>query len=83
MNIQQIANNQFEVRTKEGRYFQSYDSVICKIDNNNRVTLGQDYRYSRTTMKYLIQFLGLDSIKEVDREVNAGNWAIDENLIIS
>lgn len=82
MKITQIANNQFEVRTREGRYFQSYDSVICKIDNNNRVTLGRDYRYSRTTMKYLIQFLGVDSISHVDKEVAAGNFTIDENLTI-
>ena len=82
MKIIQIANNQFEVRTSEGRYFQSYDSVICKIDNNNKVTLGEDYRYSRTTMKFLVQFLGVDSIKHVDKEVAASNYIIDENLTI-
>lgn len=82
MYIRQIVNNQFEIITEEGIYFQSYDSVVAFKSNNGRVVLGEDYRYSRTTMKYLIQFLGVDSIKHVDREIEAGNWSIDENLRI-
>jgi len=82
MNITQIANNQFKVRTDKGLYFQSYDSVIACITNNGIVTLGNDYRYSKTTMKYLIQFLGFDSIKEVDKRVATGAIEIDSKLTI-
>ena len=82
MNITQIANNQMKVRTDKGLYFQSYDSVVACIANNGIVTLGSDYRYSKTTMKYLIRFLGFDSIKEVDKGVSTGDIEIDSNLKI-
>lgn len=82
MRVKQIANNQFKIVTDEGEYFQSYESVIAFKDNNSLVSLGVDYRYSRTTMKYLVEFLGLDSIKEVDRYIKNGAYVIDENLHI-
>ena len=31
--------NQFVINTKNGKYFQSYQSVVCKINkDNNKVT---------------------------------------------
>lgn len=64
--------NQFVIETKKGTFFQSYKSVIAKVDNNGNITLSQWWDYSNTTMKYLYQFLkefgyyGLNS-KEVRR----------------
>lgn len=49
--------NQFVIETKKGAFFQSYKSVIAKVDNNGKVTLSQWWDYSHTTMKYLYQFL--------------------------
>ena len=45
--------NQFIIITSDGKYFQSYDSVIAFKDNEGNVTL-DDYTwdYSRTTGKY-------------------------------
>ena len=82
MRIYQMANNQFEIRTKQGIFFQSYDSIIALKKNNGKIVLGQDWRYSRTTMKYLIQFLNRDSIREVDKMVASGEIKINEDLMI-
>ena len=53
--------NQFIIRDDTRIVFQSYDSTIAIIDNSKkgaaRLTLGRDWDYSVTTMKYLYQFL--------------------------
>ena len=50
--------NQFVIYTKDGKYFQSYRSIIAFIDNNNKVFLDEYYwDYSRTTSKYRNIFL--------------------------
>lgn len=28
-----IVANQYDIRTNDGRYFQSYDTIVAKIDN--------------------------------------------------
>jgi len=54
--------NQFEIRTPKGLFFQSYSSIIALIDNNNNIILDEYYHdYSRTTSKYLSQFLGMNT----------------------
>ena len=68
--------NQFIISNGETIGFQSYNSLVCEIRGrgmgfDNNIVLGRDYDYSRTTMKYLVQFLeqngftDLDSIKAV------------------
>lgn len=38
--------------------FQSYTSLICKIDyNKKKITVGSKWDYSITTLKYFYQFL--------------------------
>ena len=57
--VYQIANNQFEIVTPKGTYFQSYNSIIAFKPNDNRRTQLDAYYwdYSRTTGKYRNQFL--------------------------
>ena len=51
--------NQFIIQTNEGKYFQSYKTIIAFIDNDGNVFLDKDYwDYSRTTGKYRNIFLG-------------------------
>ena len=51
--------NQFIIETDQGKYFQSYKSVIAFKDNDSKVTLDEKYwNYSRTTGKYRNEFLG-------------------------
>lgn len=54
--------NQFEIYTPEGKYFQSYTSVIAFVDKFGQIMLDEYYHnYSRTTSKYLTQFLDMNT----------------------
>ena len=37
--------------------FQSYNSIIAKIDKNGTFWLGNDWNYSKTTLKHLYLFI--------------------------
>lgn len=49
--------NQFILTTEKATYFQSYNTLIAKVENNGKVTLASAWDYSVTTSKYLYQFL--------------------------
>jgi len=68
--------NQFEVRDDSGNvYFQSYQTVICKIDKEGNVTLDPKYKCSNTTSKYRALFLGEDT-KTTDRKIQSGEYKV-------
>lgn len=48
--------NQFVVKSNACTFFQSYNSVIAKVDRKG-ITLASAWDYSNTTRKYLYQFL--------------------------
>lgn len=63
MNISPLVNengyavrNQMIIKTDKATYFQSYKSVICKLDGTN-IILSQHWDYSNTTRKHLYAFL--------------------------
>ena len=53
--------NQFIIKTDKGNYFQSYKTIIALIENNpNKIILDNNaLNYSKTTSKYLYQFLDM------------------------
>lgn len=54
--------NQFEIYTPEGKYFQSYRSIIAFVDKFGQIMIDEYYHnYSRTTSKYLTQFLDMNT----------------------
>ena len=57
--VSQLQNNQFILQDLDNNviYFQSYESLICKIENDYKITLYNNFDYSKTTSKYLHQFL--------------------------
>ena len=68
--------NQFIIYTSEGKYFQSYDSVIALRDNNGKITLDDYYwDYSRTTSKYRNEFLG-ESIADTRDKIKSGKYKL-------
>ena len=79
MKVEQFEDvkNQFLLRDDYGnRYFQSYNSIIVKIDNKGKVTLDERYwDYSTTTGKYRNRFLGEDK-KETQRKIDNGQYAL-------
>lgn len=57
MKVEQFYNkNQFLIKDKGAKYFQSYDSMIAKIENQS-LTFGIDWDYSKTTLKHLYLFI--------------------------
>lgn len=70
--------NQFEVETPEGRYFQSYHTMIAFRDHSGNLTLDRDgWEYSTTTAKYRNQFTGLTTA-ETRRMVKDGTIKLDD-----
>ena len=71
------AANQFVIKTKKATYFQSYNSVVCKLDGIN-IVLSTNWEYSNTTRKHLYIFLrqngyyNLSSAKEVRKAIKDG-----------
>ena len=54
----EAVKNQYIISAPGVYAFQSYDSLIAVYDRENHIlTLGIDFDYSVTTMKYLHQFL--------------------------
>lgn len=51
------AANQFVIKTPKATYFQSYYSVVAKIDKKGNLILSKDWDYSNTTLKHLYMFL--------------------------
>ena len=51
--------NQFLIYQNDNVYFQSYYSTIAKIESNGELILDSNrWDYSRTTLKYLYNFIG-------------------------
>jgi len=69
--------NQFVVHTPEGRYFQSYTSIIAFIPSGEgKIILDEYYwKYSATTSKYRSKFLGEDT-KETQRKIDSGEYLL-------
>lgn len=71
------AANQFVISTANATYFQSYRSVVCKLQNGN-VIVSNNWDYSRTTSKHLYIFLAqngyshLCSAKDMRKAIKEG-----------
>lgn len=58
MRVQNFEHkNQFVIWDRGNLFFQSYKSLIAKIDRDKKVTLYHDWDYSNTTMRHLYRFL--------------------------
>ena len=49
--------NQFIIKNGDEIFFQSYESMIARIDKKGVLYLGDDWDYSRTTLKHLYLFI--------------------------
>lgn len=68
--------NQFEIRTDEGVFFQSYNSIICFVPRVGKTLLDEYYwNYSKTTSKYRSVFLGESTI-ETKKRIDDGTYLL-------
>ena len=75
MKIQKLANNQFYYNDGDKIVFQSYDSIICKIENGQTYLDKKFWDYSKTTGKYRNIFLG-EGKKETTKKINSGEYKL-------
>ena len=73
--------NQFIIESDGKIVFQSYQSVIADVDyNNSKITIGEDYDYSRTTGKYRnaffeeIGFRELTALAGIRKAIEEGKY---------
>jgi len=69
--------NQFKIIDDHGNvFFQSYGSIIVKIDSKGDITLDElTWDYSTTTGKYRNQFLG-EKRPATERKIKSGEYKL-------
>ena len=81
IKVSTFAPNQLVIRTEHGAIFQSYDSrVAFRPNDGSTITVGVHWDYSRTTMKYLGQWLGMNT-PDIRKAIKEGSIIYDEDLI--
>jgi hypothetical protein len=72
-----VVPNQFIIKTNQGTYFQSYDSVIAFIPNDFSKTQLDErtWDYSKTTGKYRNEFLA-EGIADTRRKIASGEYIL-------
>lgn len=69
--------NQFEIKMKDTIIFQSYKSIIAKIEKGKTYLDERYWNYSKTTSKYRSIFLG-ESTNETKRKIESGEYVLTD-----
>jgi hypothetical protein len=67
--------NQFTIETDNAIYFQSYESIIAKIENQIIYLDSKFWNYSRTTTTYLNQFLR-EKKEQTEKKIKDGVYIL-------
>ena len=83
MKVQNFEHkNQFIITDRDNIFFQSYKSLIAKIDRNKKVTLYHDWDRSNTTMRHLYRFLREHSSLDTKSLYKQGIEKLIKNKVI-
>ena len=70
-------HNKLKIENNGKQYFQSYDTIICEVIEDD-ITLDIVYwDYSRTTSHYLGAFLNVPS-KDIKKRVSSGEYKLKD-----
>jgi len=69
--------NQFTIYDNGNEYFQSYNSVIVKKEDNKIFLDKQTWNYSVTTSRYRNIFLD-ESTKETQKKIDSGEYILTD-----
>ena len=69
--------NQFIIQSDTATYFQSYESIIVKIENGQIFLDSHFWDYSKTTGKYRNQFLNEDK-KRTEQKIKNGIYILTD-----
>ena len=78
INVEHIAPNQTIINVGDSQILQSYNSVVA-IKTGNTVELSPDWEYSKTTMKFVKQFLDSPAA-ETRKKIASKEWKINPEL---
>ena len=70
-----VIANQYEIRTETAVYFQSYRSIIVKVESGKTYLDSIYWDYSKTTSKYRNIFLS-ESKKETKQKIKEGTYTL-------
>ena len=73
--VKNLALNQFIIETENAVYFQSYNSIICKIENGQTYLDENFWDYSKTTGKYRNIFLD-ETKQETTEKIKLGEYKL-------
>lgn len=77
MKIENLENNQVIVHNENNSFFSSYGTIIAKKENGV-ITLDEKYwNYSKTTIKYLSQYLGVGGKKYIEKNIISGIYKLN------
>lgn len=71
-----------EIYTINGTYLQHYDSIVAfkpSFGTNRTIELGEDWDYSRSTMKFAGRFLNSNAA-EIRKNIEKSKWNINTKL---
>ena len=69
--------NQFEITIGEAVFYQSYKSIIAKIERGITYLDEVYWNYSKTTSKYRNQFLG-ENTQTTQKKINSGEYILTD-----
>lgn len=75
LKVENLAKNQVIILNGKEESFQSYDTIIA-LKKKDKVYLDPKWNYSRTTTKYLNQFLGTNGKKEIEKKIKEKEYII-------
>jgi len=78
MRIEAINKNHQVIHTKEGAFLFSYGVLVASVKANGTVYVYPKWNYSRTTTKYVCNFLGYVSKKDVEKAIKEGKIIFKE-----
>jgi len=79
VRVEQLAPNQNIIITADNQVLQSYNSIVAIRYADGSVEIGKDWEYSRTTMKYVGQFLNSNAAN-TRKKIAQGDWKLNTEL---
>lgn len=71
--------NHFVIHTNSAEFLQGYQTIVARKDESG-IALSEQWDCSRTTAKYVVQFLGAKNVSEVRAWIKSGKVWIDPSL---
>ena len=79
LRVEQLAPNQNVIVVDGNQVFQSYESTVAVKYADGSVELGSNWEYSKTTMKYVGQFLDSNAAN-TRKKIASKEWKVNSSL---